>query len=420
MIDYQAVLTSVISRGLASDYYMLGCILAEQKRWGAAAGCFAQVVAREPENASALANYGWNLHLSGRTVDGGMALRESLAILDEGTANALMSQIMLTLGDADEALYRAQKGVELQTNALNQMALAFAQAGVGDWRKAWETYESRFAYKIPEFLSRPYRIWRGEDCDHLYLEGEQGGGDGIMALRWVAIAAERVRRITLLIHGPLYSLADSIGLPSNVTVKPLPQAQPEADAWCPLLSLPVALDMPAPWFPGEYVPGLGTQVGVDLRYLHIGIAWAGSPEHEQSHHRDCALPYLLRLTEVPGVKLHSLQVGPRAQDLSDAGAYGLILDRSAEITNYLDTAKVMSGLDMVISVDTSVAHLAGAMGQPVWMLMNERGKDFRWPLTGDTTPWYGETFRFFRRSLSEQWTDVVARVDAELRNRVAR
>lgn len=151
--------------------------------------------------------------------------------------------------------------------------------------------------------------------------------------------------------------------------------------------------------------------------MKIGIVWAGSPTHEQAHHRDCPLAYWLRLAEVPGVELHSLQIGDAAQQIGELAAWGIIRDRAPEITNMLDTARIIAGLDLVICVDTAVAHLAGAMGKSVWMLVNQRGRDFRWEHEGETTRWYG-SMRLFRRTLDEHWEDMMARVEAELRLRV--
>lgn len=148
----------------------------------------------------------------------------------------------------------------------------------------------------------------------------------------------------------------------------------------------------------------------------VGIVWRGSPTHEQAPHRDCPLLYWLPLTEVPGVELHSLQIGEgAAQEIGDAGAYGLLIDRSGEMSNFLDTAKIIEGLDLVIAVDTAVAHLAGALGKPVWMLVNTRGRDFRWGYEGETTGWYA-SMKIFRRSLDEDWAAVMRLVGGALRN----
>jgi hypothetical protein len=296
------------------------------------------------------------------------------------------------------------------------VALSFALMSAGEWAEGWAEYEHRFAYKLPEFLSRPWPLWRGERVGHLYLEAEQGLGDTIMALRWVAQAAKFADRVTLYIQREVYALsADAAGLPGNVTAYPLPRVLPgDVEAWSPLMSLPVALGLGGPGDEGQYLGPLFEQRHDRPSRCRVGIAWSGSQTHEQSHNRDCPLAYWLRLTEIPGIEVHSLQVGD--SQMADMAAHGLILDRSPEITNMLDTAKIIAGLDLVICVDTAVGHLAGAMGVPCWLLVNQRGRDFRWGYEGNTG-WYS-THVIYRRSLDEDWADVMARVDGDLRRMV--
>ncbi len=272
---------------------------------------------------------------------------------------------------------------------------------------------------MPDLLGRPFRWWRGERVGHLYIEAEQGLGDSIFALRWVYLAAERADRVTLFCQRELYGLfaTASAGLPGNVTVYPLPRPLPSGvSAWVPMLSLPAALELGGPG--GDERPYLSLGEGIK-RWppRDIGIVWGGGPAHESGHLRDVPLAEMLRLSEVPGVELHSLQVGAGQAQLGELGCYGLIRDRAPELTNLLDTARVMAGLDLLVTVDTAVAHLAGAMGMPCWMLVNQRGTDFRWGRRGDKTGWYG-SMTIYRRGLGEGWGAVVRRVDAALRELV--
>src|SRR5262249_35670547 len=241
----------------------------------------------------------------------------------EGTPHALYSQVLGTLGLNDAAIRHGRLGVEYEPHVpLNHLSLAFALMAAGQWKEGLEEYEHRFAYKIPEFLTRPYRLWRGERVDSLYIECEQGGGDTIMGLRWLPLAAERAEKVTLYIHQHLYALLDMFDIPENVRALPLPQLLPQADAFCPLWSLPVAMEMDEPFVsPTQYiyrdhewqdpfrVPGGQIDLKTGEQALHIGIAFSGNPTHEQAHHRDCPLEYWLSLLEVPGTKWHSLQVG---------------------------------------------------------------------------------------------------------------
>lgn len=409
-VYYQQLLAGAMRRG---EWSALGAWLHEQKRWGAAAGCYARAVTGAPGDHVALAGLGWNLHMAGRSDEAVDWLQKAIAAAPgEGTPYALLSQVWASLGNGQAALTVARRAVELDEGpAINHVALAFSLMALGQWKEGWEVYEHRFAFKIPEFRTRPFRLWRGERVGTLFIEAEQGLGDAIMALRWVPAAAGRADRVVLYVHREVYPLVSAMrGLPPNVTAYPLPRVLPEADAWIPMMSLPVALEIDAP---GEDErPYLDVGVTREEGPFRVGLVWAGSPAHEQAHHRDSHLAYWLRLTELP-VELHSLQLGEAAGQLNDLAVHALIHDRAPEMTNFLDTARVMAGLDLVISVDTAAAHLAGALGVPCWLLLNCRGGDFRWGHEGQATPWYqGHTI--VRRGYKEDWPSVMKRVDALL------
>jgi hypothetical protein len=413
---YQGLVSAVASRGAADDWYRLGQLLHEMRRWGSAAGCFARSLelgCGSVERGRVLANWGWNLHLGGREEDALGVLSEAVELSPrDGSAWARLGVVAGVLGDGDASVLHSRRAVELDPSPIHRFALGFALMMGGEWGEGLREYGHRFAYRIPEFLTRPYRLWGGEGVGHLYLEGEQGHGDTLMMLRYVGWAAELAGRVTLYVQGSIYPLMERCGLPGNVRVMPLPQPLPgNVDAWAPLFSLPAALGVTGPEWGGVYVRA--RPVVRRTGEFHVGIVWAGSRDHEQSHHRDVPLAYFMRLSEIPGVRLHSLQVGEAGGQMGDLAAFGLIRDRAPEITNFGDTARVIEGLDLVISVDTAVAHLAGAMGVPTWLLLNTRGQDFRWGRDSETTGWY-PSMRLFRRGLKEDWAAVMERVAAAL------
>ena len=414
--QYRALVTGVATRGGADEYYLLGCYLNDTKQWGAAAGCFAKVVSAQPLNHRALCNLGWSWHLAGRSEEAVEALERSIALAPgEAMPRALLAQVLMVLGEDERALLEGMEAVRLgPQDALNHVAASFVLINAGDYRRGWQENEWRMPYKIPELFNRPYRLWRGEWVEHLYLEAEQGSGDSIMAFRWVPEAAKRVGRITLFLQKELYGLAmEGAGFPENVSVFPLPRPLPAADAFSPLMSLPVAMEV------GEVEPvGPYLRVGERVernKVVNVGICWAGNVSHEQSHHRDIPLPYMLRLAEVGGVKLHSLQLGTGQEQFGQVAAYGLIEDRAPEILSFLDTAKIMvTDLDLVISVDTSVAHLAGALGVPNWLLLNQRGRDFRYGSRGNRSRWYASQ-TVYRRQIDEDWGALIGRAALDLK-----
>src|SRR6185437_8120387 len=150
----------------------------------------------------------------------------------------------------------------------------------------------------------------------------------------------------------------------------------------------------------------------------IGIVWAGRPEHANDHNRSIPLQQFLRVADLPGVALYSLQKGPRVQDLTALGVNALVYDLGPQIQDFVDTARLIEQLDLVISIDTSVAHLAGALGRPCFVLLPFT-PDWRWLNGRDDTPWY-PTLRLFRQTRPTDWTGVMQSVRATIVQIMAR
>ncbi len=337
----------------------------------------------------------------------GPLLAAQLLAPEDGLVETLLGQVYLVLGEDRVALRHARRGVLLAPDsAIAHVSLAFALFFGEEWDGGWREYEWRFQYRAEQYPVRPQPLWRGEVVDRLWVEAEQGLGDTIFGLRWLGAAAERVGRVSFFVQPELYSWVRGRVENLAIDVLPLPRPVPAADAWCPLLSLPAAMGVGGPRMVGIYPP-LATGP-----YRKVGICWRGNPTHEQAHRRDVPLPYWLPLTENPAIELQSLQVGGTAE-LAELGAMPLVWDRAPEITNFSDTAGVLGELDLLLTVDTAVAHLAGSLGVPTWLLVNQRGQDFRWG-RGEDTPWY-PSVRLIRRGWDEDWSAVMRRVDAELR-----
>lgn len=418
-VEYQRMVGVAASRpDDAQAFYDLGCGLHDLRRWGASAGCFARslnalgVDCPGLGRVRVLTNLAWNQHLSGRSEGAEVLLREAIALApNEGLPHMHLSLVLGVLGRDEESLEHALIAVGRDPgSSISRVALSFALFFNGKWDAAWREFEGRFAYRLPQFTTRPYPMWRGERVGTLLIECEQGLGDAVFASRWFPLAAERADRVLVYSHKELVGLFRDQRW-ERVEVYAVPRPLPPCDAWCPAMSLPVALGSEVGGAP--YLRAKADAVGEGC-WRDIGIVWAGSDAHEQAHLRDAALPFFLPLSEIPGVWLHGLQVGPRSADLVELGCAGLIEDRAPEITNMADTARILGELDLVITVDTAVAHLAGAMGVPCWMLVNQRGVDFRWGRDGRMTRWY-DSLRLWRRDIHEDWPALMRRVEAELR-----
>jgi len=194
---------------------------------------------------------------------------------------------------------------------------------------------------------------------------------------------------------------------------------PAFDLHCPLLSLPrvFAAELATIPAPASYITPPAERIApwaprLPKAGLRVGLAWSGHRDNARDNERSIAFARLLPLFAIPGTRFVSLQKDVRASDAADVRSCANMLDLSAELHDFADTAAVIAQLDLVISVDTAVAHLAGAMGKPVWLLL-PRVPDFRWLLDRDTSPWYPSA-RLFRKGRAETWDDVVAKAAAEL------
>jgi hypothetical protein len=210
----------------------------------------------------------------------------------------------------------------------------------------------------------------------------------------------------------------------------LDSPQPEFDLECPLMSLPAVFETTP-----ETVPWQGAYLGTDsnraqskrllfpdLRLmgtpLRIGLAWAGNPRYKADQQRSMSLDTLLPLLRTTGITWVSLQKGPAAAQLANLPADIFVWDGSSEESDLAETAALIATLDLVITTDTCIAHLAGAMAKPVWVLLPHLS-DWRWMQDRETTPWY-PTARLFRQSAPGDWTGVLNRVASQLNGRCNR
>lgn len=255
-------------------------------------------------------------------------------------------------------------------------------------------------------LGPPLPRWdgRADPALHLLVIADQGLGDALQFLRYIAEARQRVGRVTVAAAPPLLRLIDADAVVSIDAIEPAIAA---ADAYATAFLLPAVLGasygtvragyLRAPPRPAERPPGP----------LRVGIAWRGNPRNENDPARSIATGELAALASVPDVEWHSLQLG--AEPPFDA------VQHAARIGDLHDTAEIMAGLDLVIAVDTAVAHLAGALGMPVWILL-PASADWRWgELGAEATPWY-PTARLFWQRHPGDWREALARVAAELGN----
>jgi hypothetical protein len=290
----------------------------------------------------------------------------------------------------------------------------------GDYERGWREYEHRWPVaevKKPEFR-RPQ--WEGEDIagKTILLQSEQGFGDTIQCLRYVPAVAARAGRVLVRTERGLVRLAASV--PSNPVILPPEAALPPFDVWCPMLSLPRIFGTRPHTIPAD-IPYLHPRAALaerwqrrlaDLRGLKVGLVWGGNEKHANDFRRSIPFAMLAPILATAGASFVSLQIGPRTADLATLPA-DTVTDLAAELKDFAETAGAIANLDLVIAVDTAVAHVAGAIGKPVWLLL-PLCPDWRWLLPwDDASPWY-PTMRLYRQRKLADWPDVIARVAADL------
>ncbi len=300
------------------------------------------------------------------------------------------------------------------TNADAHWNLANALLASGDFKRGFAEYEWRFRREGRGERAMPMPRWQGGTLagKTILLALEQGIGDLIQFVRYAAVLAARGATVVVECHPGLQSLiATAPGVARTVD----PGAQVAADVYLPLLSLPHVLgltfDDVQP--PAAYlrVPAGTPAFDLDGR-LKVGLVWRGNPNHENDQWRSVALPLLAPLLDVPGAAFYSLQVGAGASELARAPWRERVTDLAPRLADFAATAAAVGALDLVITVDTAVAHLAGALGKPTWLLVAQ-GNDWRWLHGRDDTPWYS-AMRLFRQRKHRNWQPTVTSLTAAL------
>lgn len=403
----------------------LACASHEQGRFHEALNALDRAIMLAPDIAALHYNRSAPLAALEKLTDAEQSCRCALA-LDPTLADAHnnLAHVLYRMRRVPEALEAIVHAIVLDpVNPSYRVTQAHAQLLGGDWPLGWETYEWRLAEKTAS-VPRPavgVPRWRGEPIAgrSILLYAEQGFGDAIQFCRYAPWVAECGARVVLCTYRELRRLFSS--LDNRIEFIDEHQSRPACDFICSLMSLPAIFRTSIDDIPREF-PYL--HVGAVLyerwrarfeaiRGLRVGLVWAGSPRQSSPEstlvdaRRSMAREVLVEAISLAGITLVSLQKGKVGMPCSD------VVDCTAEIGDFADTAALIMQLDLVISVDTAVAHLAGALGKPVWMLSRHDGC-WRWLLDGGTTLWY-PSMRIYRQPAPGDWTSVLAEVRRDLR-----
>jgi tetratricopeptide (TPR) repeat protein len=390
---------------------------------------FDAALALSPQHPVAHFNRGVVLIKLGRYAEAAAANERAIAAapdyvtawLNRGMALAQLRRFEEAAASYGEVLARQKDNADAHFNR------ALALLTIGDYRGGFADYEWRWRRTgMTAGKSRGRHLWLGDYALHgktILLHAEQGLGDTIQFARYAPLIAARGAKVVLEVQQELKSLLARLDGVGAVVARG--EAPPPFDLHCPLGSLPLALKTelatvpaPIPYLAADeaHLNKWSARIGT-LPRPRIAVAWAGNPAHDNDRNRSIALATLAPLFSVGaeggGPSFISIQREPRAEETAQLAAQPRLAHIGGDLADFDDTAAVLALCDLLITVDTAPAHLAGAMGRPVWVLV-PFAPDWRWTLGGEATPWY-PTARVFRQAAPGDWNAVIARAAAALR-----
>ena len=398
---------------------MRGVTLHELRRFDEALASYDRALTLQPNEADVLNNRGLALDKLKRHDEALASCSRAIGLRPQFySAFNSRGTILYDLKRHDEALADYERAIALQPDfAEAHWNEALVKLITGDFDRGWAKYEWRWNKESWVHARRnfPQPLWLGDaaiDGKVILLHSEQGLGDTIQFCRYAPMVAARGARVILEVERSLRELMTTVAGVTQVISKG--DALPDFDVHCPLLSLPLAFGTRLETIPSDiaYLRAPSpTSTNWEARFgpkrPRIGLAWSGNAVHQNDRDRSISLRALLPLLDIDATFV-SLQKDVRASDAALLEEHRKIIHLGDTLKDFSDTAAAISHLDLVISVDTSVAHLAGALGKPVWVLL-AAAPDWRWLLDRDTSPWY-PTARLFRQDDRRTWDSVVPQV----------
>lgn len=397
----------------------LGSAYRQQKRLTEAIDCFERALSLAPRHADLNCNLGDAFHAQGKVDEAIGCYKRTLELNPEHSkACNCLCNAYFDKGDLALSTAWCERALALEPDfgdaRMNQCLLQLLQ---GDYVNGWRNYEVRWKVYTARTSSQP--LWLGAPLKgaRILLHAEQGLGDSLQFLRYVPLVQAAGGRVMLDLPSKLHRLVAH--LPGILALVNTGGPLPYFDCHCPLMSLPLALGTTLETVPARVpylsVPPEALTSAAALPWpalgLKVGLAWTGNPDHPKNRFRSVPLELLETLFDLPGVHFSSLQMGPATAELA---ARKLPITDLAPITGDMaDTAAQMAHLDLVITIDTSMAHLAGALARPVWVLLGH-SPDWRWLMDREDSPWY-PTARLFRQPTHGDWPSVIARVRTALK-----
>ena len=423
---------SVVAAATALQFARRGqnVLLAEMGRHEQALVDFERLQEMTVDFADGLANWAPSLRALGRIEESTQITERALKLSPNHLSALLNKAVMLNdLGRYEDALEVFDVALAHDAgNPMLQLNSCYALFLLGRYEQGWAAYEYRWKIRIKGKLNTPLNHglpqWNGEPLKGrtIYVYPEQGMGDAIQFMRYLPMLARDAKAVLFQLHDVLAPMASN--LPANCRLIAPGETITGADYSCALLSLPglfkttidnVPAAVPYLIADPQAISKWEARLGPRRAKLRVGLVWSGNREHSNDHNRSIALEKIRSLAP-GGIEYFSLQKELRDSDQAALAAWPDMQHFGDELQTFMDTAALACLMDLVISVDTSVAHLAGALARPLWILL-PFVPDWRWAVGRDDTPWY-PTARLFRQSDRGDWGGVVSRLCDAIRDRI--
>ncbi|HUH84040.1 MAG TPA: tetratricopeptide repeat protein [Stellaceae bacterium] len=417
-----------LEAGHAAALAALGALLSERRATGAAEPLLRRAIALEPQYLPASNDLVRLLWRERREAEA-----HALAVATEAqaptSADAALNLGLLAETDCDRAGATRwyERAIALDPGmAEAQFSLGRMRLLEGRFAEGWEGYEWRLRTSRAKRAFFASLAWDGSSLagKTIVLHSEQGLGDTLQFCRYVPLVAAQGGTVILAVQPALRRLLEQLPGVSR-TIDAFGE-RPDTDFLTPLASLPrlfhtdfAAIPSPEGYLgaPEEALERWRPRLEGGDERLRVGLCWSGNPEQALDRNRSTRLATFAPLLDVPGVRFYSLQVGPGAADIAGQGFADRIVDLGPALSDFTETAAAMTLLDLVITTDTSVPHLAGALGRPTFVLLHPM-PDWRWLLERSDNPWYA-SHRLFRQRRRGDWAEVVAEAAAALAERAA-
>jgi tetratricopeptide (TPR) repeat protein len=401
----------------------LGNLLRDLGRLDEAIASYQRAVAIDPQYADAHYNLGIVLAQQVRLAEAIAEFRAAIRLTPDAAAmHNNLGAALLADGQYEAALASAERAIQIQPDLADaHWNIAWLSLLLGDFARGWREYEWRLripGITPPRDFTQPR--WTGEDLSGrtIHIHAEQGVGDTIQFLRYIPLVAVRGGRVIVEVQPSLLRLCTGLAGADQIIAEGQPLPPGMIDFQCPLISLPLIFKTDLTAIPAT-VPYLWPQANLmeswrerlaarSTSNLKVGLVWSGSDMNPVNARRSMKLAQMADLAAVAGVDFFSLQVGPSRGQITDVSCLRPF-DHTSEFHDYADTAALLTQLDLLITVDTSVAHLAGAMGKRTWLMLAHGISDWRWLLNREDNPWY-PSMRLFRQPTAGDWDSVIRSV----------